>query len=103
VRVALGLVALSVLACSEPSTGTLHVRVVDAAVGEEVPARLELRDERGNTWVAEDAVPLRFECILQPLSDGVSAEHLRRNRPALVAAIAEARERYRALLDGAAR
>jgi hypothetical protein len=35
-----------------------------------------------------------------PYSDGVSAEHLRRNRPALVAAIAEARERYRAIRAG---
>lgn len=38
-----------------------------------------------------------------PYSDGVSLEHLRRNRPALLAAIAEARERYQALPDGAAR
>jgi hypothetical protein len=38
-----------------------------------------------------------------PYSDGVSEEHLRRNRPALLAAIAEARQRYQALLDGAGR
>jgi hypothetical protein len=37
-----------------------------------------------------------------PYSDGVSLEHLRRNRPALLAAVAEARERYEALVDGAA-
>ena len=30
-----------------------------------------------------------------PYSDGVSAEHLRRNRPALLRAIEEARARYR--------
>lgn len=33
-----------------------------------------------------------------PYSDGVSADHLRRNRPALLRAIAEARARYQALL-----
>jgi hypothetical protein len=33
-----------------------------------------------------------------PYSDAVPAEHLRRNRPALLAAIAEARERYPVLL-----
>jgi hypothetical protein len=38
-----------------------------------------------------------------PYSDGVSLEHLRRNRPALLAAIAEARARYEALLAAAAR
>jgi len=69
VRAALPLVAAGLVACSDPATGTLHVRVFDAALGEEVPARLELRDERGQAWVAEDAVPLRFECLLQPLPD----------------------------------
>ena len=34
-----------------------------------------------------------------PYSDGVSAEHLRRNRPALLARDRRGRERYRALLD----
>jgi hypothetical protein len=39
-----------------------------------------------------------------PYSDGVPVEHLRRNRPALLAAIAEARTRYEALAgDGATR
>jgi hypothetical protein len=37
-----------------------------------------------------------------PYSDGVSLEHLRRNRPALLAAIAEARVRYQALLGTSA-
>lgn len=66
-RAALPLLA-GLLACSEPATGTLRVRVVDAR-GEVVPARLEVRDEAGGAFVAEDAIPLRFECILQPLPD----------------------------------
>jgi hypothetical protein len=69
VRATLPLVAAALVACSEPATGTLHVRVLDEAVGTEVPARLELRDEQGRAWVAEDAIPLRFECLLQPLPD----------------------------------
>ena len=68
-RTALSLVAAALVACSEPATGTLHVRVLDEALASEVPARLELRDERGKTWVAEDALPLRFECGAQPLPD----------------------------------
>ena len=72
-RAALPLVAAGLVACSEPATGTLHVRVVDAALGEEVPARLELRDAQGKDWVAEDAIPLRFECLLQPLPDWAAA------------------------------
>jgi hypothetical protein len=69
VRTALSLVAAALVACSEPATGTLQVRVLDEALASEVPARLELRDERGKTWVADDALPLRFECGAQPLPD----------------------------------
>jgi len=69
VRTALLWLAAGLLACSEPATGTLHVRVLDAALEREVPARLELRDEQGRAFVAEDAIPLRFECGAQPLPD----------------------------------
>jgi hypothetical protein len=69
VRTAVLWVAAGLLACSEPATGTLHVRVLDAVLEREVPARLELRDEQGRAFVAEDAIPLRFECLLQPLPD----------------------------------
>lgn len=68
-RAALPLVAAALVACSEPATGTLHVRVLDAALGTQVPARLELRDPQGRGFVAEDALALRFECLLQPLPD----------------------------------
>jgi hypothetical protein len=68
VRVALGSLALLALACSEPAPGTLSLRITDAA-GEEIPARLEVLDEAGRAWLAEDAIPLRFECLLAPLPD----------------------------------
>lgn len=68
-RAALPLLAAWLAACSEPLAGTLHVRVLDEELGTEVPARLELRDEQGTAWVAADAIPLRFECLLRPLPD----------------------------------
>ena len=68
-RFTLALSAVCLAACSDPATGTLRVRVVDAALDAEIPARLEVRDERGQAFVAEDALPLRFECLLAPLPD----------------------------------
>ncbi len=56
-------------ACAEPEAGTLRIRILDAARGTELAARLELIDARGEAWVAAGAVPLRFECLLQPLPD----------------------------------
>jgi len=66
---AVPLIAAWLAACSEPATGTLQVRTLDAALGVPIPARLEVSDEQGRGWVADDAIPLRFECILQPLPD----------------------------------
>jgi hypothetical protein len=57
------------LACGEEPAGRLEIRVIDPALGGTVPARLELVDEQGEAWVAEEAVRLSFECIAAPFPD----------------------------------
>jgi hypothetical protein len=61
-------------------------------------ARLDALEAR----LAEDHVGEQTLWDWLPYSDGVPAEHLRANRPHLLAAIAEARERYRAIQESAA-
>lgn len=58
---------LGALACGGPETGTLELRVLDAASGREVPARLELLDAEGGAHVADEALVLSFECEWAPL------------------------------------
>lgn len=45
---------------------TLRLRVVDAASGEVVPARVEILDADGEARVAPNAIPLTFECWSAP-------------------------------------
>jgi hypothetical protein len=61
--------AFLLIACGEGPSGTLQVRIVDPALEKAVPARLEVVDEEGEAWVADEAVRLSFECIAAPLPD----------------------------------
>ncbi len=62
---------LTLAACSEASHGTLEVRVVDPALGEPVPVRLEVLNQRGEAWVARRPLLLSFECIAAARADRV--------------------------------
>jgi hypothetical protein len=61
------LVALG-LACSDP-TGTLELRIVDAASGRPTPARVELLDASGTPWIPDAALLLTYECEVAPLPE----------------------------------
>ena len=66
-RALLALALLGGLACSPtPRQGSLRLRVVDAASGEVVPARVEVLDAAGEAQVPDSAIPLRFECFAAP-------------------------------------
>ena len=39
-------------------TGNLKLSIVDAATGKPTPARIELLDQQGKAWIADDAVPV---------------------------------------------
>ena len=69
------LVGLAVLwlSCSEPVAGRLEIRIIDGPGGEIVPARVELVDEAGETWVPLQALSLRFECAKAPPPDWASS------------------------------
>ncbi|MDJ0868436.1 MAG: CehA/McbA family metallohydrolase [Myxococcota bacterium] len=57
-------------ACSGATeSGQLALRIVDAATGEPVPARVELLDATGAPVVPVPALRLDFECVAAPLPD----------------------------------
>ena len=47
--------------------GELAIRSVDTQTGDLVPVRIELLDDKGDAFVARDALPLRSDCIVAPL------------------------------------
>ncbi len=58
---------LAVVGCGG-GDGRLELRVLDET-GQPTPARIELVDGRGETYVAEDALTIKIECWTTPLPD----------------------------------
>src|SRR5262245_38778238 len=70
------LLATACFGCAR-GKGTLELRVLDGA-GVAVPARIELLDDRGAAYVADDAVEINTECFVVPFPEWATA--LQRSR-----------------------
>jgi len=68
-RFSLASIAVALAACSQPGNGTLAIRILDAAGGAPMAARVELLDASGEAQVPPEALTLRFECAAAPLPD----------------------------------
>jgi len=90
---------------SAAHTAAVFVTVQAAPITDSARARTLARESMARlddleARLQDDRVDAQTVWDWVPYSDGVSAAHLRRNRPALVAAIASARQRYEAILSG---
>ena len=62
---------------AQARAGELAIRSVDAQSGDLVPVRIELLDEKGDAYVARDALPLRSDCIVAPLPNWLDQAPIR--------------------------
>jgi hypothetical protein len=78
---ALVLAATAALGCRDGALGRLDLTVVDTGTGQPTPARLEVRDESGRSYVAPQALEVAGDCGWYPLHNwlpGVARWQLRR-------------------------
>ena len=47
---------------AQPRPGILKLSILDAGTGQSTPARVELLDEQGQSYIAEDALPVDGDC-----------------------------------------